>query len=320
MPTKLNPTKRLIILFTYLLLQGCENINISKETITHFETEDYNPKIAKQNKVVKRSKYEILNEDQGPPVRKLRLIDYFDTNGLCTLSVAPNYHMVKVDTSGFHKLDPIEQFKFQFEKEGIEPTGYNDSTFYTFDKYSNLIRNFHKETNIYGGLYSKSNLEIKYDKYGNSIKRCIIDHEYENICSYTTYNYNESKKAISMTVSSSRYLTEKGDENPISHTFNFTYNDKGQLLSDGEFSYEYFPNGRIKAKYSGQNDQRKAIHEYQYDNMGNLTKYIHYYGAKNSFTEINMYDDSNLIIEKKVIYSDRKEVTLFKYEYNFTSN
>src|SRR5215831_8771545 len=112
---------RYAIFFAFVCL-SCKNEIHSDFMKEYFQKNNYLPGVIKKDKIKSRTEKEITTQFRQPvtffsdgkmiSLDKIRSIDYFDNNGLCTLSVNPTYKMKESDTFGFYKLSALDKWLF----------------------------------------------------------------------------------------------------------------------------------------------------------------------------------------------------------------
>ena len=188
-----------------------------------------------------------------------------------------------------------------------------------------------------------SKITYTYDKNGNVITEKTTDIETKQVWT-TQYTYNKNNLVLTIKStepdgSVSRNVTYTYDANGRLTTFgdydnenyhDYTYDDKGNLLSDTSFVggkvytkdlYTYTAGGNVFTHIT-QNADGKKDHEitYNYDKNGNTLTEMYYDGAGNSVWIIDYtYDDKGNMLTATEKDSDGT-VTGYKYTYSNSGN
>ena len=312
------------------------------ETIVSLWGDDLNPKIIKDLNIKSRIKTEINTTRRAPLIiwsngveispNKIRKIEYFNSDGLCTLSVSPSYKMINNDTTGYSKLSPLDQLFFKKEIESNEPTGFADSTFFYYNIKNKIIKREFRKTSRLGYNYLDYIETTSYDDNGNVIEFCLDYPNSKLFCRYTKIKY-DSKKKILAQIDSFTIDIQNPTRSIRRIERNYTYNEKGLINSVNDEFYVYNEKNLLIETYSKTDDTKRDIIKYTYDDNNNCVKVEHIrctsstYDPETKKTTFQKFDTSltlkqynvrGLIIESSNKYSFRSdEYQLFKYEYRY---
>jgi hypothetical protein len=326
----------------FLCLNSCGVETNENDATTSLWGDYISPQIIKDLKIKSRIKTEINTNPRSRIViwsngveispNKINTIEYFNSDGLCTLKVFPSYKLIKNDTTGFSKLSPWDQLLFKKEIESNEPTGFADSTFLFYDtKNRNTKREFRRTTRL-GYNYLDYIETSSYDDNGNIIEMCF-DYPNSNLtCRYSKIKYNSKKKILSQIDSFTLDI-----QNPTRQVRkierNYTYNERGLINSINDAYYVYDQKNLLIEKYIKANDVKSDIEYYTYDNNNHCIKVEHIRCIRSTYDPntkittyekfdtsllLKQYDNKGLIIELSSKYSrEYDEYQLFKYEYRY---
>lgn len=295
-----------LILIFLSLLSSCD----SKQNLENFfdKEGEKQRQILAANHITKKTEILIRN-DSLKSINLIEKILYFNDHGLCTLAVSPHYEYRQSLKKG---KGPVSIDDLEIDGRTNNYLGFNDSTFYEYDKSYRLI----KIVNVYQeNLNSKFRNEtvIEYDEHGNEVSSCFSTETTPISCEYRVYDYSKNGKIVSRKDSFDYevYLD-------FSKPHIYKYDKSGNLTFDGD-EYIYDDQGRVieilpyYSQYSG-----KKI---KYDNEGRKIEEIqtHYPNDRKVLQVAKpviyyKYDSRNLIVEKKEV-SGGKVLSLTKYHY-----
>jgi len=325
--------EKLIFILLILFFSSCNEKPISKFMSEYFQENYYNPEIIKKEKVKTRIMYEIPTETNQETIlfhegkmisrNKIRSINYFDENGLCYLITYPKYVMQQKDTTGQPKPITIGDIAKLIRKvETNLPNGYYDSTFCFFDRYKRLVKKeTHKSTEL-GINYIENIQTYTYDKMNNLIQISNENNNTPSFSQYFNYTYDDKGRIISLTDSSSENIFNSN--NFEKQTIKYSYNSDGLLATEGNLNYVYNEKGLVIERFNLENNNKTSYTFLKYDNQGKCVKidetFIFPGGDKNAFLTIIQYDEKGLIKDKSLrhTYKNNKgEYTLHKFEYTY---
>lgn len=309
-------------------LISCKKDNHSFSMTQFFKDQNYSPETIKAAKVKSRITYEIQTgngeflalvdlSNKELSARRIVLYEFFDKNGLCTLKVTPTYKQINNDTSGYSKLDALDQFFFKKYLETNQQTGYSDSILFLFDENQRLVQEDSRKTTKFGVNYTEYVRSIDYDQHGNIKQSCISNETSSQICVYSFNKYDKNGRLELTTDSivgishSDRVIYKK-----------YSYAENGLLKSIQDKYFIYNEAGYVIEDYLLPGDTKQDHTFYTYDQNGNCVrkKIIPTYLASKSDTEVVLffYDSKNLLYEEQYKLSVKSEDPyLKKYAYTF---
>jgi hypothetical protein len=336
---KKNPIKYLFL--SLLIFISCKNDSQSRFMTEYFEKEDYNPEIIKEQRVIERIETEI-NTDSNTPIvvmsdgkdispNKIRKIEYFNENGLCTLKINPLYKLIDNINTDYDKLSPLDKFFFQKQIEGNEPTGYNDSTYNFYDEKHRLIKEKEVMRTVYGQVKFISITTFTYDDKDNLILQCSESVNTQNLCKYLSYNYNSNGTIKSSKDSFSVFLDRGRPYSNLNYSYSYDSNNRIKSINDKYFVYDN--NNLLVEEYELSGNSKINIINKKYDKNGNniiierIKPDLSSYDPKTNITSVESYDTTktfkkynnlNLLIEMGQKTSKKSiDYDLYKYEYKF---
>lgn len=278
-----------ILLFILIGLASCSTNLDQKDFVT--------AEIYKKTKVESFTEtiieYDFNGEIESKKLHKTTIID---RKGLVIKEIKPN--MTKTIST---ENDNLIQNDYLI--------GY-DTTIYEYDSKNLKIRETYKP--VYGG-YDKN--IWTYDKYGNEITNCWLSSDMENCCFYKSYEYDANNRIISLKDSAGPCANRRrlGADN-IKRVFK--YDSHNNVIANGVCNYEYEYNGEKIIKITENNLLTYSTNVKEFNNEGLLLNDRVFYNNKLSYEFYYMYDDKQLLIEKKELEKG-KLTRVYKYEYKF---